>query len=40
MAISGGDGSIILTTKIDETGLKKGFSSMKNSVKNKKKLTA
>lgn len=34
MAISGGDGSIILTTKIDETGLKKGFSSMKNSVKN------
>lgn len=34
MAISGGDGSIILTTKVDETGLKKGFSSMKNSVKN------
>lgn len=34
MAISGGDGSIILTTKIDETGLKKGFSSIKNSVKN------
>ena len=34
MAISGGGGSIILTTKIDETGLKKGFSSMKNSVKN------
>ena len=34
MAISGADGSIILTTKVDETGLKKGFSSMKNSIKN------
>lgn len=34
MAISGGDGSIILTTKVDETGLKKSFSSMKNSIKN------
>ena len=32
MAISGGDGSIILTTKIDETGLKKGFASMRNFV--------
>ena len=29
MAISGGDGSIILTTKVDETGLKKGLGSMK-----------
>ena len=29
MAISGGDGSIILTTKIDETGLKKGLVSLK-----------
>ena len=29
MAISGGDGSIILTTKIDESGLKKGLGSMK-----------
>lgn len=29
MAISGGDGSIILTTKVDETGLKKGLVSMK-----------
>ena len=34
MAISGGDGSIILTTKFDETVLKKVFSSIKNSVKN------
>jgi phage-related protein len=32
MAISGGDGSIILTTKVDETGLKKGFASMRNFV--------
>ena len=29
MAISGGDGSIILTTKVDESGLKKGLGSMK-----------
>jgi phage-related protein len=29
MAISGGDGSIILTTKVDESGLKKGFGGMK-----------
>ena len=29
MAISGGDGSIILTTKVDETGLKKGLVSLK-----------
>lgn len=29
MAISAGDGSIILKTKIDESGLKKGFASMK-----------
>ena len=29
MAISGGDGSIILTTKVDEIGLKKGLGSMK-----------
>lgn len=32
MAISGGDGSIILTTKVDEAGLKKGFASMRNFV--------
>jgi phage-related protein len=32
MAISGGDGSIILTTKVDETGLKKGLGSMKSMV--------
>lgn len=32
MAISGSDGSIILTTKVDETGLKKGFASMRNFV--------
>ena len=32
MAISGGDGSIILTTKIDEAGLKRGFASMRNFV--------
>lgn len=29
MAISGGDGSIILTTKVDQTGLKQGLSSIK-----------
>ena len=29
MAISGSDGSIILTTKVDETGLKKGLVSLK-----------
>lgn len=29
MAISGGDGSIVLTTKVDESGLKKGLGSMK-----------
>lgn len=33
MAISGGDGSIILTTKVDETGLNKGVKGLKNSVK-------
>lgn len=32
MAIRGSDGSIILTTKIDETGLKQGMTSMKNGV--------
>lgn len=32
MAISGGDGSIILTTKVDQTGLKSGMASMKNGV--------
>lgn len=32
MAISGGDGSITLTTKVDEGGLKKGLSSLKNGV--------
>ena len=30
MAISGGDGSIILTTKVDQTGLKKGLNTMLN----------
>lgn len=30
MAISGGDGSIILTTKIDESGITKGTNSIKN----------
>lgn len=30
MAIAQGDGSIVLTTKVDESGLKKGFSSMTN----------
>ena len=33
MAISGGDGSIILTTKVDESGLKKGFGSMGKTAK-------
>ena len=33
MAISGGDGSIILTTKVDETGLKKGIGSMGKTAK-------
>ena len=33
MAISGGDGSIILTTKVDETGLKKGLGSMQKTAK-------
>lgn len=32
MAISGGDGSIILTTKVDDSGLKKGLSSMRGFV--------
>lgn len=30
MAISGGDGSIILTTKVDEGGINKGFSAIKS----------
>ena len=30
MAISGGDGSIVLTTKVDESGINKGFSAIKN----------
>ena len=33
MAISGGDGSIILTTKVDQTGLNKGITSMQSGVK-------
>lgn len=33
MAIAGGDGSIILTTKVDQTGLNKGMSTMKSKVK-------
>lgn len=33
MAISGGDGSIILTTKVDNSGLNKGMVSIKNSAK-------
>ena len=33
MAISGGDGSIILTTKVDETGLKKGLGTMGTNAK-------
>lgn len=32
MAISGGDGSIILTTKVDESGLTKGLSKLKSGV--------
>ena len=32
MAISGGDGSIILTTKVDETGIKKGMSKLKSGI--------
>lgn len=32
MAISGGDGSIILNTKVDESGLSKGLSSLKSGV--------
>ena len=32
MAISGGDGSIILTTKVDDEGLNKGLSSLKKGV--------
>ena len=30
MAISGGDGSIVLTTKVDESGANKGFSAIKS----------
>ena len=30
MAISGGDGSIVLTTKVDESGINKGFSAIKS----------
>ena len=33
MAISGSDGSIILTTKVDQTGLNKGMTSMQSGVK-------
>ena len=33
MAISGGDGSIVLTTKVDETGIKKGIGSMGKTAK-------
>ena len=33
MAISGGDGSIILTTKVDQSGLNKGMASMQSGVK-------
>ena len=32
MAISGGDGSIILTTKIDESGLNSGMSKLKSGI--------
>lgn len=32
MAISGGDGSIILTTKVDQSGLNKGMASLKGAV--------
>ena len=34
MAISGGDGSIILTTKIDESGLNDGLKSLRTGVLN------
>lgn len=34
MAISGGDGSIILTTKVDTSGISKGSISIKNSLQN------
>ena len=34
MAISGGDGSIILTTKVDESGLSDGLKSLKSGVLN------
>ena len=30
MAISGGDGSIVLTTKVDDAGLKKGTNSLRS----------
>ena len=30
MAISGGDGSIILTTKVDTSGIEKGTANIKN----------
>lgn len=33
MAITGGDGSIVLTTKVDQSGLKKGFASIKGFAK-------
>lgn len=33
MAVSGGDGSIILTTKVDQSGLNKGMTSMQKGVK-------
>ena len=32
MAISNADGSVVLTTKVDQTGLKKGMSTMKSGV--------
>ena len=32
MAISGGDGSIILSTKVDTSGINKGMSSIKSVV--------
>ena len=32
MAISGGDGSIILTTKVDESGLNSGMSKLKSGI--------
>ena len=32
MAISGGDGSIILTTKVDQSGLNKGMASLKGAI--------